>query len=155
MQKFQGNRSAASRVRQAMPEALPFGGALIVAANLIVTIWHVYVLGKLQPEMTATQLTLFAAAINVIPLCAAALLWSSWRRSAALIFAVFFGAVLAIGLYQHFLRAGPDNVVTMAPGACSMPYRWSAALLVAVDALGCLFGLYAALCDRRGGRAAI
>lgn len=65
MQKFQGNRSAASRVRQAMPEALPFGGALIVAANLIVTIWHVYVLGKLQPEMTATQLTLFAAVINV------------------------------------------------------------------------------------------
>ncbi len=51
-------------------------GTLIVAANLVLTIWHVYVLGKLQPEMTATQLTLFAAAINVIPLCAMASLWT-------------------------------------------------------------------------------
>lgn len=134
---------------------LPVGGTLIATVNLIVTIWHVYVLGKLQSDTTATQLTLFAAAINVIPLGAAALLWSSWRRSAGLIFAAFFGAVLAIGLYEHFLRAGPDNVVTMAPGAWTTPYRWSATLLVIVDALGCLFGLYAAACDRRVGRAAI
>lgn len=116
-------------------------GTLIVAANLILTIWHVYMLGKLQPEMTAAQLTLFAAAINVIPLCATTLLWTEWRRTAGAIFVLFFGVVLAIGLYEHFLRAGPDNVFTMTPGAWTQPYRWSAALLVILDALGCLFGI--------------
>ncbi len=125
-------------------DILTISGTLITAANLALTIWHVHVLAKLQPEMTATQLTLFAVAINVIPLCAMVLLWTAWRRTARLIFALFFGVVLIIGLYQHFLRAGPDNVFTMAPGAWTQPYRWSAALLVIVDALGCLFGIAAA-----------
>ncbi len=132
----------------------PVSGTLIVAANFVLTIWHVYVLGKLQPDMTATQLTLFAAGINVIPLSAAALLWSAWRRTAGLIFALFFGAVLTIGLYQHFLRAGPDNVFTITPGPWTQPYRWSAALLVVVDAFGCLFGVGAAM-RARGSHVAI
>jgi hypothetical protein len=119
-----------------------------------VTIWHVYVLGQLQPGMTGAQLVLFGGAINLIPICAMALLWTSRQRAAGLIFAVFFSVVLTIGLYEHFLRPGTDNVFTMSPGAWTMPYRLSASLLVVIDALGCLFGIYAAVRDR-SSRAAI
>jgi hypothetical protein len=135
-------------------EKLPLAGTSIVAANFIVTIWHVYVLGRLQPEMTGAQLVLFGGAINLVPICAMALLWTSRQRTAGLIFAVFFGVVFTIELYEHFLRPGADNVFTMAPGAWTLPHRLSASLLVVVDALGCLFGIYAAVRDR-SGRAAI
>jgi len=56
-----------------------------------------------------TQLTLFGATINVIPICAMELLWASWRQSAGLIFAAFFAVVLTIGVYEHFWRAGADR----------------------------------------------
>ena len=147
-------RTAATLARHTPSDHTPIRGTLIAAANAVVTIWHVYVLGRLQPDMTTTELTLFAAAINVIPICAMALLWTSWRRSAGLIFAAFFAVVLTIGIYEHFLRAGADNIFTMASGTWALPYRLSAVLLVMVDAAGCLFRHHAAT-GNRGGRTAM
>jgi hypothetical protein len=52
--------------------------------------------------------------------------------------------VIVIGGYEHFLRAGPDNVLAMMSGPWSAPFRLSAVLLVLLDALGFYVGLRAA-----------
>ena len=94
--------------------------------------------------MTSAQLVLFGSAINLIPLGAAALLWTPLRAVAGWVLVVFFGVVTVIGGYEHFLRAGPDNVLTMMSGPWSAPFRLSAVLLVLLEALGFYVGLRAA-----------
>jgi hypothetical protein len=45
--------TAATLARNTPSDHTPMLGTLIAAANAIITIWHVYVLGKLKPNMTA------------------------------------------------------------------------------------------------------
>jgi hypothetical protein len=120
---------------------LPLHGTLIAVGNCALTFWHLNVLGNLHPDMTGTQLALFAGAINLIPLSAAALLWTPLRAIAGWILVAFFGVVIMIGGYEHFLRAGPDNVLTMMSGPWSAPFRLTAVLLVLLEALGFYVGL--------------
>jgi hypothetical protein len=49
-------------------------GTLVVLVNFVLTVWHLYVLGKLHPAMTGPQLALIGSAINLIPLIGAVLL---------------------------------------------------------------------------------
>jgi hypothetical protein len=121
---------------------------LLAMINLVLTGWHLYLLGKLHPDMTGTQLVLFGGAINLLPLTAAALSWSRFRRLAGWLLAIFFGAVAVIGGYEHFVRPGPDNFLEMAAGAWTASFRVSAVLLVIVDILGCWIGVRMAAANR-------
>jgi hypothetical protein len=116
-------------------------GTLVVLVNFVLTVWHLYVLGKLHPAMTGPQLVLIGSGINLIPLMGAALLWTRFRRIAGWLLAIFFGAVLVIGAYEHFISSGPDNFFEMAAGAWTRSFRASAVLLILVEALGCWMGV--------------
>jgi hypothetical protein len=61
--------------------------------------------------------------------------------------AIFFGAVLVIGAYEHFISSGPDNFFEMVAGAWTRSFRASAALLILVEALGCWMGVRMASLD--------
>lgn len=45
-----------------------------------------------------------------------------------------------IGLYEHFLGPGTDNVLHMPPSELSLPFQVRAVLLVLLEALGCWVG---------------
>ena len=123
----------------AMPDPRSFA-VIIVVANVMLTAWHLYVRGHLDSPMTPIGVGLFGVAINVVPLFAAALIWLRFK-SGAWMLAAFFGMVAIIGAYEHFLRAGLDNVFTMADGPWTWSFRVTATLLFALDVLAFCFGL--------------
>jgi hypothetical protein len=120
---------------------LPLYGTLALLANFALVLWHLEALGARHPEMARAPLLLLGGGVAAVSLVLAALLWSRGRGLAAWMLAVFFAATASIGLYEHFLKPGPDNVLTMVGGPASPPFQASATLLVLVEALGCAIAL--------------
>lgn len=83
------------------------------------------------------------AVIFIAPILAAVLLWSRYRRAGAwLLFASMTGS-LVFGLEYHFLIPGADNVFTLQPGAWRTPFQVSAALLLLLQGIGSVVGVWA------------
>ncbi|MCA1717367.1 MAG: hypothetical protein LC781_11230 [Actinobacteria bacterium] len=59
------------------------------------------------------------------------------------LFLASMAGALIFGLVFHFLVSGPDNVFTLNPGAGREAFRFSAALIALVEALGCVAGIWA------------
>ncbi len=108
----------------------------IVAVNLGLAIWHLYVLGQLHAEMTSVELARFGAALALVSMVVAILLWTRWRKAGGGLFLLLLAAGLVIGGYEHFVRAGADNVFTMAPGPLTYSFQASAVLILLVELIG-------------------
>ena len=126
-----------------MRKTAVYGTAMVVlatAANLMHAISHV---GQEVLSLAAWQLAYVIAVIFLAPVIAAVLLWTPLRLVGAwLLFGAMSGSFV-FALAYHFLIPGPDNVFTLEPGAWLIPFRVSAALLVATSGLGALVGGWA------------
>jgi hypothetical protein len=114
---------------------------LVVAVNLLLTIWHLYVLGQINPTMTRGQLIVAGCIVSLVPLTSGVLSWTPRHRLAGWLMVASLGLGFAVGSYVHFLSGGSDTVFAIAAGEWTLPFRVSASLLVVVEALGCWVGL--------------
>jgi hypothetical protein len=115
---------------------------LAMSVNLLHGISHV---GQEVLSLQAWQWAYVGCVIFLAPVIAAVLLWSPYPLAGAwLLFGSMVGSFI-FDLAYHFLIEGPDNVLTLEPGAWLVPFRISALLLVATSGLGALVGGWAVL----------
>lgn len=113
--------------------------ALVTAGNLLHGISH----AKHGVPLAAWQQAYVFLIIFLAPIVAAVLLWSRFRRAGAWLLLVSMAGSLIFGVAYHFLIPGPDNALTLQPGAWLTAFQVSTALLVLLDGLGCLVGFWA------------
>lgn len=119
---------------------------LVTVGNLLHGVSHA---GHGVP-IVAWQRAYVFLVIFLAPLVAALLLWSRFRRAGAWLLAGSMAGSLAFGCAYHFLIPGPDNALTLQPGTWQTAFRASAALLVPLDGLGLVVGIWAARKLSRG-----
>ncbi|MGC2109070.1 MAG: hypothetical protein WA655_06100 [Candidatus Korobacteraceae bacterium] len=117
---------------------LPWGAPIVIAHYLVV-LWHVVLLVKVQPAFPVLAIGLLLL-INLLPVAGLFTLAKGFPKSAAGMIILPFGIALVIGGYTHFLSAGSDNVLRMAPSESTLPFQLSAVVLALLEALGCWFG---------------
>lgn len=99
--------------------------------------------------LPAWQLAYIAIVIYAAPVVAAVLLWTRFRLLGAWLLAAAMAGSFVFGLLYHFCLPGPDNVFTQPPGTWGSAFRVTAALLLPLQAAGCLVGLWVALRSSR------
>jgi|SRR5580700_7199539 hypothetical protein len=109
---------------------------LVVLAHSVVTFWHLELLGRLGSALRPEQVLLFASLANLIPVLAVILLWAHFPKVGGCLL-LFLAVPLTIGGYSHFLSAGSDNILRMAPGELTLAFRVSAVLLFVLELLSC------------------
>jgi hypothetical protein len=113
---------------------------LSTAANLLHGVAHE---GQQVMSLPAWQWVYVILVIFVLPVGAAALLWTRYPRAGAwLLFASMVGS-LVFGLAYHFLIPGPDNAFTLQPGTWRTLFQVSAALTLLLQGIGSVVGVWA------------
>src|SRR5215217_3737541 len=129
--------------RKTMRKVALYGTVAVIlatVANVLHTVSHA---GQYLMSLPAWQLVYVTVVLYLAPIVAVVLLWSRFRRAGAwLLFASMAGSSV-FGLAYHFVVPGPDNVFAWHPGAWRAPFQVSAALLLLVDGIGCLIGVWA------------
>jgi glucan phosphoethanolaminetransferase (alkaline phosphatase superfamily) len=91
--------------------------------------------------LTNFQQAFVAIFVLILPLVAAVLLFTRWRRVAGALLAVSMAADFFFGIYNHFLVAGPDNFFETSAAGWGGAFRWTVLLLAVTEALGCWAGI--------------
>jgi hypothetical protein len=114
---------------------------LSVAVNLLHTASHA---GQHVMSLPGWQLAYIAVVIYAAPVVAAVLLWTRYRLAGAWLLAASMAGSFVFGLVFHFLVSGPDNVFTLPPGTWRTGFQVTAVLLLMLQMIGSLIGLWAA-----------
>lgn len=118
----------------------------VVALQLLVAAGHGTAHAELGVTLPAFLTALVAVTTFLGPAVGAVLTWRGHPTGPPLVAASLVGA-LALGGVLHFVLEGPDNVAAVAAGAWGGPFRWTAATLAGVQAVGVVV---AAVTWRRG-----
>jgi hypothetical protein len=114
---------------------------LVVAAHLVVAIWHLFLAAKILPapndHVSGLAIVLFAL-LHLSVLVALGKLNDKLAGPLALI---FFLAAMSADLYEHFLHSAPVNVLMAAPGEWTGWFKVSVFILLALEILGCALGI--------------
>jgi len=102
---------------------LPFYGTVIVLGHCAVVVWHLLILARLHSALGNDQILLIASLVKLIPVTAAILLWTRFRKIAGWLLLVSLRIGLLIGTYEHFLSLGPDNVFRMTEREWVLQFR--------------------------------
>lgn len=113
-----------------------------MAIHWIVVLWHLAVLVRVQPNFPMLG-GLALVLINLLPIAGMVAFAKGANRLAASLIILPLGVALLIGGYSHFLSSGSDsdNVLRMPPHGLTLEMQISAALLAALEALGCWLGV--------------
>ncbi|MCA1740190.1 MAG: hypothetical protein LC740_15600 [Actinobacteria bacterium] len=116
-------------------------GVLILnaAANLLHGASH---MGQHVMSLDVWQWVYVALVIGITPIAAAVLLWTRYRGVGAWLLLASMVGSFVFGLAYHFLIPGPDNAFTLEPGAWQTTFRASAVLLLLIEGVGCLVGVW-------------
>jgi hypothetical protein len=113
---------------------------LSVAVNLLHTASHA---GQHVISLPGWQLAYIAVVIYAAPVVAV-LLWTRYRLAGAWLLAASMAGSFVFGLVFHFLVSGADNVFTLPPGTWRTAFLVTAVLLLMLQMIGSLIGLWAA-----------
>jgi hypothetical protein len=122
--------------------------AIVALGNLGVTIWHLRLAGELNPALSFAEAARIAALTTVLTVCGVSLLWAQHRLAGWLVLALVFLVGLVIGSLEHFFIPGPNNVFDAGVGGVAFLFRFSVALLVALQ----IAGLWGSACLIRSAR---
>jgi glucan phosphoethanolaminetransferase (alkaline phosphatase superfamily) len=91
--------------------------------------------------LSSFQQAFVAIFVLILPLIAAILLFTRWRRVAGALLAGSMAADFFFGIYNHFLLAGHDNFFETSAAGWGSAFRWTVLLLAVTEALGCWAGV--------------
>ena len=112
-----------------------------VAVNLLHAASHA---GQHVMSLPGWQLAYIAVVIYAAPVVAAVLLWTRYPLAGAWLLAASMAGSFVFGLVFHFLVSGSDNVFTLLPGTWRTTFQVTAVLLLMLEMIGTLIGLWAA-----------
>ena len=115
----------------------------VVAAHIPLVSWHLMVVSRIHLGLTAAQIAWFTFLTSLLPVTAVVLLHRGYNRIGGCLLAIALGVGLAIGGYEHFLSAGPDNIFRMPPGEYAAAFRASSVFLLLFELTGCAIGVKA------------
>jgi hypothetical protein len=113
----------------------------IVVAHWVVAIWHLFFAAKVLPAPNNNVSWMAITLITSGHLGVSIALWKLGHKLSGLVALVFFLAASGADLYEHFLHASANNVFTVSSGAWTAPFDASVFILLALEILGCLFGV--------------
>jgi len=114
-----------------------------------IALWHGSAHMAVPVALTPLQTAFVGLVIVMLPLLAAALIWTRLRRIAAWLYAGSMLASLLFGVINHYILVSPDNVMCVPPGEYRMTFIVSAGLVAGSELIGTLLGVIAV---RRGRR---
>jgi glucan phosphoethanolaminetransferase (alkaline phosphatase superfamily) len=123
-------------------KAIVFALAMIVV-HTGVSFVHGNAHEHLAIGLANSQQAFVAIFVLILPLVAAILLFTRWRRIAGALLAVSMAADFFFGIYNHFLVAGHDNFFETSAAGWGSAFRWTVLLLAVTEALGCWAGILA------------
>jgi hypothetical protein len=114
---------------------------LVVVAHWIVGVGHLFLAAKVLPAPNNNVSWLAITLITFGHLAVSIALWKLSDKLAGLVSLIFFLAALGADLYEHFLHASANNVFMVAPGDWTPRFDASVFVLLALEIVGCLFGI--------------
>ena len=114
---------------------------MVVAAHWMVAIWHLFLAARILPGPNNNVSGLAITLISLGHLCVLTALWKLGDKLAGLVALVFFLAALSADLYEHFLHAAANNVLTLAAGDGTGLFDASVFALVVLEVLACSLGI--------------
>lgn len=124
-------------------------GLAVLAAHLIVAVWHLFLVAKILPA-PENNVSWFAICLITLGHLGVSVAWLKLSdRFAGLVLCIFLVAALGAGIYEHFLGPGLNNIFRVAPGDWTALFRASVIALVILEALGCWVGVRVLM---RGGQ---
>ena len=114
---------------------------LIVATHWIVAIWHLFLAANLLPAPNNSVSGLAVTLITSGHLVVSIGLWKFSDKVAGVISLIFFVAASTADIYEHFLHPSANNVFMVARGEWTTLFDGSVIVLLALEILGCLFGI--------------
>jgi len=110
---------------------------LVILANLIVGVWHLFIVTRILPGPQNSVPRLAIGLMTLGHLCMAAVLWKLANRAAGLVLLLFFLAAICAGLYEHLLHPGPNNIFMVASSDVTGWFDFSVFVLLALEVTGC------------------
>jgi hypothetical protein len=116
-------------------------GFVVIAAHGVAAVGHLLLTAQVLPAPD-NRVNVFAIGmLTAVHLAVSIVWWKVPNRPAGLILSTFFIAVLAFGIYEHFLHPGANNVFMVLPGVWKTTFEASVVLLMALEVLGAGIGL--------------
>lgn len=134
-----------------MPSTLERGNSLApllaaaVVIHAVIGLWHGAAHSEVPVPLTSAQQVFVGVIVMLAPLVGAGLLWSRWRRSAALLIAAAMLGSLIFGVLNHFVLDSADNVVSIPEHVSRHGFVLSAALIAISETMGTVVAAAAVL----------
>ena len=106
----------------------------VILLNLLVATAHGWTHSEAHVPLEPWQRTFVQIAVYALPVLAAVLYWTPFRRAAAVLLTGSMLAALAFGVVYHFVADTVDHVAHRSPGESL--FVVTAVLLVPAEALG-------------------
>ena len=119
----------------------PYGTA-VVTLHAIVVFLHALAHRYIPVPATPTQAIFIVTVIVTAPIVAMVLLWTSFRRTGAILLHCSMLGALIFGVYNHFIAIGPDRVSQIPPSNWQLLFQVTAVLLTVTEAVGCGIGAW-------------
>jgi len=124
-------------------------GTLVVLGNLAVNIAHGKAHQQLQIMLSPRDEAFVIGVIIVCPVVAMIVMWVSRRRWGPLLLTLSMLGSLAFGAYKHFVATSNDLLRQAPAGMWGTIFVVTAYLLLVMEALGALVGIYLLRGDNR------
>jgi amino acid permease len=122
--------------------AIPAAATGVILVNLLVASLHGIAHVQLGVELSLWQQAFVVLVIVAAPLVSLVLFWTRLRKIAAMTLFLSMSGALVFGLYYHFVEISPDHVHHLPEGDARLFFVVTAVLLIPVEALGALYGLW-------------
>ncbi len=120
-------------------KARPFGALALVLIHFIVSALHGRAHQAAMVTLTAFGKIYVGVVITLMPLAAAALLFTRKRKIGALLLALSMLGSFVFGVWYHFLSQTSDNV-TQVHGPWHSTFLWTAIAIAAIELAGTVIG---------------
>lgn len=124
-----------------MKNRLARQGTFIVAAHAVVLFLHSAAHLRLGILLSWAGNLYVATVIVVAPILAAVLLWTRFRRTAALLLAASMAGAFAFGVYAHFVADSPDHVRYVSATGWGFLFKATAVAMAGLEAWGSGVGI--------------
>jgi len=121
---------------------LAIAATIIVLLNLVINFLHGQSHDELQVLLAPWQMVYVVTTIFVVPVVAAVLFLTPFRRTGALLLCVSMLLAVGFGIYHHFIADTPDHVSYRADDMAGHWFVTTAILLIPFGLVAAAFGAW-------------
>ena len=126
-------------MNQRSSERRPFGALVLILIHLAISTGHGWAHQAAMVRLTTFGYVYVYVVITLMPLVAAAFLFTQKRKIGALLLGLSMFGSFIFGFWYHFLSQTNDNV-TQVPGPWHLIFLWTAIALAVIELGGMIVG---------------